>query len=141
MKNAFLRRGAPLVALLLVGVLLLGFGFYLLRRNVDRFVETRAVVTSVSGSSLTRSARVSYTVDGRIYADILLEGVAADAEAGAEIPVYYDPDDPSVIESAGGSDGARWCLLFGALLTVYAVLSIARNHKTLFIRQVRTRKE
>ncbi|MBR4157422.1 MAG: hypothetical protein IKR07_00745 [Oscillospiraceae bacterium] len=138
MRNAFLRKGAPLVALLLAGILLLVFGIHLLRRNVDRYIETTAVLTWVSDSPISHVARVGYAVDGRTFNDIPLEGVATDAAVGDEVVIYYDPDDPSVIESQSGSGSARYCLFFGVLLTAYAGLCIVRSRKTLFVRQVKT---
>ncbi len=140
MKNEYRRKPAAVFALLIVGVILVVLGFFLLSRNVGRYVETTAAITKVEGTAFFRSVSVSYTVDGRLYENVPIGSGSADDVVGAETVVYYDPEDPSVIESQSGSAPARYCLLFGALMTTYGILALVRNRKTIFVRPVGTKK-
>ncbi len=140
MKNEFLRKPAGLIALLLLGVFLLIFGFHMLTQNVGRYIETTAVISKIEGVSILSKAYVSYTVDGRLYEDIPIGSPSSIDQVGTELPIYYDPDDPTVIESQGGSSFAKCALLLGALLIVYTIITTGRNRKTLCVRPVKKRK-
>ena len=59
---------------------------------------------------------------------------------GREVIIYYDPQDPSQIESQGGSSASRFSLLLGVVLTIYAGLALYRNRRTLFAKKTPAKK-
>ena len=93
------------------------------------------MISRVDRAALFSNAYVDYTADGRRYEGVLLGRAAADDEVGREVVVYYDPEDPSVIESQGGSSLAGLALLIGVLLTICAALRIFRDRRTIFVRK------
>ncbi len=132
------RSPALLFGLLAAGLALVVFGAYLLRQNVGTYLETTAVITKIDSAPLFSNVYVSYTADGRLYEDVPLRSRAADDEIGRELVVYYDPEDPSVIESQGGSAASQYALLIGGLLAIYALISILRSRRTLFVKRRKT---
>ncbi len=140
-KNGILSKSLSQIAILLAGLVLLGFGIHLLKQNIDVYVETTAVITRVDYVPVFSKVFVEYTVDGKLYEDVPLGSYVTGDTEGKEVIIYYDPEDPSVIESQGGSTPSKFCILLGVVLTVYGVLGIYRNRRTIFAKKTPARKE
>lgn len=130
MKNETRKPQLKVVAVLVLGVALLAFGIYLMTANLNRYVETTATITKVEGLFITQKVSVSYTVDGRLYEDIPLGSYASGDKEGNEVTIYYDPEDPSVIEAQGGSTWAKYSTLLGAVLITYSIVTLLRMRKS-----------
>ena len=141
MKNEALQKLVTMIVLLLAGIFLLGIGIHLLTQNLGSYVETTATITRVEGISILSKAYVSYTADGKLYEDVPLSSMAATDRVGTELIIYYDPDDPAVIEPQGGSNWAKYSTMLGAVLIIYSVVTVVRNRKTLFAAPAKGKKK
>ena len=141
MSKETMNKPVVMIAMLVIGLVLLGFGIHLLKQNVSSYIETTAVITRVDYIPVFSKVFVEYTVDGKLYEDIPLGSYVTGDTEGKEVIIYYDPEDPTVIESQGGSTPSKFCILFGVVMTIYGFLSIYRNRRTLFLKKAYTKKK
>ena len=116
------------IVLIAGGILFLVLGFSGLK-EIASFPQTDATVTAVEsewvpngdgGSTQQVTIRVSYTVDGKQYEEVL-QNAKSSLKEGDQIQVYYNPQKPEYV--SGATKGMSVLLIgFGALCLLGAVI-------------------
>ena len=119
------------------GLALFGFGIYMTFFELNGYKETKAVIDHVDeiyigmdedgGSEYEYNVFVRYSVDGKEYYNES-DFYAAGYEAGKEIKIYYNPDDPSQIH--GNSQGfGIYLLILGPVVAAVSVFIFVKESK------------
>ncbi len=101
----FSRNTGPARLLVPIGLILIAAGILLMVFKNDSFVETTGKITAVEAAALDENQNqqydvsFSYVVDGREYSSTL-SNMSGSFTKGAEIQVYYDPEDPAKVTNS-----------------------------------------
>lgn len=101
-------------------------GVYLTFFHSQGFVKTTATIVEIeedhTGESTSYSATVEYTVNGKAYT-ARLDQSSASYRVGKTVPVFYDPNDPSVVH-AGSSLGLILMIVSTAVFALVVIAAI-----------------
>ena len=117
-----MRNTGPARFFVPVGLILIVFGIILFGFKSDNFVETTGRITSVvenidADSQKGYDVGFSYTANGAEY-DGQFDNLSGNYAEGADIAVFYNPDNPEQITNAKTSP------LFAPILIALGILSI-----------------
>ncbi len=118
---------------IVMGLISLGFGIYIVVFEAQGFKTTTAVIdhvdetwtgTDADGiSEYTYDVYVDYTVDGKQYhgrSDFYADGY----EAGKEIKIYYNPENPEEIHGDAKGFGIYLIILGPVLIAAAGLMSL-----------------
>ena len=119
----FMRNTGPARMLIPIGLALVVFGVMLMGFKSENFVETTGKITSVvenvgPDNQKQYDVGIAYAVDGREY-ESMFPSLYGSFREGADIPVFYNPDDPEQITNSKTSP------LLAPILIALGALSMA----------------
>ena len=127
------RNTGPARFFIPVGIILIVFGIILSGMRTDKFEQTVGTVTSVTeeieDGQKQYDVGVAYTVDGKQY-ETTFENLTGDFTEGAQIDVYYNPENPESTSNARMSSLFSLALIgLGALAVVFGILQTVKAFK------------
>ena len=129
----FSRNTGPARFFIPVGVILIVFGVILSGMRTDKYEQTIGTITSVTeeleDGQKQYDVGVAYTVDGKRY-ETTFENLQGDYAEGAQLDVYYDPENPESTSNSKMSPLFPLALIgLGVLALVFGVLKTVGNVK------------
>ena len=124
------------VILGLAGLLFLIVGLYLSYFNHMGYKTTKARVTRIEydSNSETSIPYLTFSVDGVVYSNIRGSSSSSSYHQGKKVKIYYDPNDPTRIESGDTMIGGVISLavaggMFLTIILIFAKGQVRENEE------------